>query len=177
MTQQIDHKNIEESQVKNSRKLKKRVAKIVIIFAIVGIVFFLFNSMGFIPMFLSIQEPVGNAAEIKMADLIEDIPELASIPNLEKVESAAYGTDATVDAVINDYTTKLLSEGYNVEYDGTVEIAGKSYSFVGLLKGITAVGIVITNELSEEMDYETVVLYTTGNALDYQDIIKWVKDL
>ena len=177
MVNKIDPENNEKSQFKNSRKLKKRVIKILIVFAIIGVIFFLIYSMGLIPLFLNVQKPVGNTTEIKMTDLIKDIPEIASVPNLDKVESAAYGTDASDEDVINDYISKLTKEGYSIEYNGTVEIAGKSYRFVGLLKGLTAVGIVTTNDYSEEIGYNTVVLYTTGNALDYQDIINWVKDL
>ena len=45
-----------------------------------------------------------------------------------------------------------------------------------LLVVSTGVGIIITDDETVTLNYETMVLYTTGSALDYREILTWYKN-
>ncbi len=46
------------------------------------------------------------------------------------------------------------------------------FKFTAYLKGLTAV-VIIVAENCEAFDDDTVVLYTTGNAFYYREILNW----
>jgi hypothetical protein len=169
------YENIENKRVLLYRKRKKFAVKIIAFFIIIcSIIYFAF-SFGFIPIkdFLEVKEPIGNITELDVSSYLESYPELADVPNLDKIKYAAYGTDQESSGIMNEYQQRLEDEGYNLEYDGAITIEGQAVRYMGFLKGLTAVGIIMTED--EDIGYETVVLYTTGNALDYQDMIQWLE--
>jgi len=47
----------------------------------------------------------------------------------------------------------------------------------GYLKGLTAVATLTTDETIGDYDFNSVVFYATGNALDFQDILNWYQSL
>ena len=157
---------------------KRKIAKIlvigIIVLVIIGAVSGIAYNNGFIPItgLMSVKEPIGNAVALNADSYIEAYPELEDIPNLDKIKYKIYGTDESASIIANDYKQKLQKEGYSVKYAGTVELEEMSFEFTGYLKGLTVVGI-ITSEDGEEFGYNTIVLYTTGSALDYMEILDW----
>jgi len=69
-------------------------------------------------------EPTGNVETINVDQVMKDFPELADMPNLDRIQYKAFGTDATVDDVNQDYEQRLAMAGYNLEYSEAVEIDG-----------------------------------------------------
>ncbi len=161
----------------NTKKLglknKKKVIKISIVLLIILIIFCAAYSAGFIPIkeLMTIKQPIGNYEKIDIDSYLETYPELANLPNLDKIKHVAYGTDESNDAVISDYKQELENEGYSLKYEGISNFGEKPFEYYGFLKGITAVVIIVTEDNNEEFDYESIVLYTTGNALDYKEIL------
>jgi hypothetical protein len=96
------------------------------------------------------------------------------MPNLDKIEYEAYDTDESVSNITESYQDKLISEGYSLKYSGTVELDGVTFNVYGYLKGFTAVGILTTDEITD--DYDSLVVYATGNALDFKEILDWYQD-
>jgi len=171
MTEQI--KNIEtvENTIKKVNKKKTKIVIVTIVAIIVAIL--VFYHMGFIPVGLSAKNPIGDYKEISMGEYIEEYPDLATMPNLDKIEKKGFKTTSSSEDVIQDYTQKLLDEGYSLKYEGIVNFDGKNFEVYGFLKGLTAVGILTTPVSEEENGYNSEVIYVTGNALDFQEIIKW----
>ena len=95
------------------------------------------------------------------------------MPNLDKLEYKAFDTDASVSDVVDDYHSKLNNDGYHLEYSSTVELDGTTFEVRGYLKGLTAVAILTTDETIENYDFGSLVLYATGNALDFREILDW----
>jgi hypothetical protein len=170
-----------KEQINNSEKIQKPIKKrgkrkiiaLGIILLTLLIVFIILLYAGFLPLFLQSKEPIGNAEEITIETYLEKNPELAEMPNLDKIETSAFGTDASVNNILDDYKEKLQNEGYSLEYEDTMDLYGKTYEVLGFLKGLTAVGILITSDTSGETNYESEVIYATGNALDFQEILDW----
>ena len=166
-------KNIDQSPVKHKKKKEKRWIKpliaLIVILTVIGFAFI----FGFIPVGLNVKPPIGNVETLNADAYLDEFPELANMPNLDKIEYGAFGTDASTEEVAVDYKNTLLSEGYNQEYSGTVEVDGVNFEADGYLKGLTAVGILTTDETTENYDYNSLVLYATGNALDFREILDW----
>ena len=172
------YEHIKKSHFNYRRRAVKSIIKLTAVLLIIGgIGTFAFNA-GFLPIkdFLEVREPVGRSEEIDIANFMKEYPELEDIPNLENINSGIYGTDASVDTVANDYKNKLESEGYSLKYEGTGTHGGSDFQYYGYLKGITAVGIVTTSDTNGKFEHDTVVMYTTGNAFDYQQILEWYQN-
>jgi hypothetical protein len=54
-----------------------------------------------------------------------------------------------------------------------MDFDGRQFRVVGFLKGLTVVGVVVTDDADDEFGYDTVVLYATGSAFDFQEILEW----
>jgi len=177
------HKVVQYKHVKTLHAVhKKKTAKILITSAIVilvvGAIGGIAYNAGFLPItgLLSVKEPAGSSVPLDIESYMEMCPELAEMPNLDHIKYEAFGTDVSTSVVIGEYAQQLEAEGYHVEYDGTVEMDGRSLQFVGFLKGLTAVGIISTDEPTEDVGHDTVVLYATGNALDFKEILDWYQN-
>lgn len=161
---------------KNRSSSRKRIVRVsaLLMTAIVvlGTGGFVSYNAGFIPIkeFLEIQEPIGNAEEIDIDEYLRQYPEIKDIPSLDKVKYKVYGTDESTVNVANDYKQKLKENGYNVKYEGTIYKFGMALNYYVYLKGLTAVGIVTTSDAKGTFGHETMVLYTTGNILNYMEI-------
>jgi hypothetical protein len=134
-------------------------------------IFLIAYHLGYIPIGLSVIEPIGNAKTVDVDNLIDEFPSIVDMPNLDKLEYKAYDTDASVGDVVANYHNRLIGEGYSSKYSGTVELDGVPFEVNGYLKGLTAVGILTTDEITE--NYDSLVIYATGNALDFRDILDW----
>lgn len=137
------------------------------------------HEAGYIPIeqTLQIQEPInyqqvcGSCLEEKYRNVLDEIP------NLDKIKYEVYISSSNRIEVANDYIQKMTNDGYNLEYQGMKTVYGVDVYYYGFVKGITVVGIAISN--GADIGYpeaNSIILYTTGNALDYQEIINWYKD-
>ena len=174
MEEQIN--DSEQIQKPIKKRGKRKIIALGIILLTFLIVFIVLVYTGFLPLFLQSKEPIGNAEEITIESYLEENPELAEMPNLDKIETSAFGTDESTTNIKNDYKDRLQEEGYSIEYEDTMELYGKTYEVLGFLKGLTAVGILITSDTSGETNYESEVIYATGNALDFQEILDWYQN-
>lgn len=156
---------------KNKLNIMIAISSIVVI---VLLVFCIAYFLGYVPIGLSVIEPVGNAKTVNIENLLKEFPSMAGMPNLDKIEYKAFDTDASVGNVIKSYESRLFIEGYSRQYSGAVELNGKTFHVYGYLKGLTAVGILTSDEIIE--NYNSLVLYATGNALDFREILDWYKN-
>jgi len=156
--------------------MKKRTLKFTIISLVVISTVFIAYSMGFIPIGLSVKPPIGNIEEIQINQYFEKYPELNDIPNLDKIVYEVFGTDESMDSVLNNYEKELKNEGYSLKYKGTGYATGKSFKYIGYQKGLIAVGIIVSDEAYEDINYETVVLYMTANCFDFVPLLNWYQE-
>ena len=147
---------------------------ILILIPIVSIIILYVN--GFIPIGLSAKPPIGNIERIQVEKYIEKNPELSDLPDYDNILYEIYGTNKQIAVVLDNYKEILQNEGYTLKYEGSGHFKDKNFTYVGYLKGITAVGIIVTSEASEEFGYKTVVLYMTGNAFDFKPLLNWYQE-
>ena len=166
--------SLKQPIIKQKKRLSKKLITLSIVSIVVIMTFFISYSFGFIPIGLSVIEPIGNVKTVNADELIDEFPSMADMPNLDKIEYEAYDTDAPLSSIVESYQNKLISEGYSLKYSGTVELDGITFDVYGYLKGFTAVGILATDEITNE--YESLVFYATGNALDFGEILDWYKN-
>jgi len=152
-------------------KRKAIIFTILILLPIISIFILYIN--GFIPIGLNAKPPIGDVEQIKVEEYIEKNPELSDLPEYDNILYKIFSTDKTIAAVLEDYKEKLQNEGYTLKYEGSGNFTGKNFKYVGYLKGITAVGIIVYSENSEESGYKTMVLYLTGNAFDFKPLLEW----
>lgn len=137
------------------------------------------HDAGYVPVkeFMETEEPVGYQ-QVCSECVINNIPEYQTvkdeIPNLEKIKYEFYISTSNYLEIIQDYKDQLKNDGYKLEYQGEKIVKNITIHYAGFIKGLTAVGIAITS--GEEFNYpeaESIVLYTTGNVLDYKEIYNW----
>jgi len=179
-----DNKSREINPYFNSNSLKRRNKKIMKIFAIsiiVIIILGIFGSVvynaGYIPIkrFMPVKKPIGDAEEINIDEHINKHPEIRNFPYINRLKYKIFGTNRSIKAVINDYKKKLGDEGYKLLYDGVVYKDDIPLQYYGFLKGLTGIGIILTDDENVTLNYETMVLYSTGSILDYREILTWYK--
>lgn len=166
---------INENNVKSlgSKKKSRRLLSVLIVVIIISSIFLYLNLTSYLPFLSETRQPVGNINPINTQKYIEEYPELAEIPNLDKIRYNAWKTDSTVEQVVNSYKKDLMRDGFNIKYENTLVFNGKEYRVLGLLKGLTAVGILVSSDYDYADIYESEVLYITGNALDFKEILDW----
>jgi len=162
----------------NKKKNIKIFAASIIIIIFLGIFGSVAYNAGFVPIkrFMEVKQPIGEAEEINIDEHLYKHPEIRNFPYIDKFKYKVYGINRTVDAVSNDYKSQLEDEGYKLLYEGVAYKDEIPLKYYGFLKGLTGVGIVITDDENITLGYETMVLYTTGNALDYRKIFNWYKE-
>jgi len=166
---------------KRLKNRRKNIMKFLIIFfsiiLLLGICGSITYNSGFIPIkkFLEIQKPIGKAEEIDIDEPMKKYPEIKNIPYIDTLKYKVYGTDKTIDAVADDYKGKLEKEGYQSLYEGIVYKKDIPFQYYGFLKGITAVGIIMTSDKNISLNHETIVLYSTGSAFNYRNLLMWYK--
>jgi len=169
-------KHVKKSKNNIERKTGKRIIVVsivlIILLTIIGGAAFTAYNMGFIPVNLSVKKPAGTSATVDIACYMQEYPELDEIPNLDKIKYGVYSTDASSNSVKTEYKQQLETEGYNLYREGSILVDGTDFKFTAYLKGLTAV-VIIVAENCEAFDDDTVVLYTTGNAFYYREILDW----
>jgi len=163
--------SISSKHNKSKKRTKKIIVILTIIFTIVGILIY----TDYIPLFYEIKKPVGNYEEIKLENMVDDFPDLADMPNLENINYKTFKTDETSSNIENGYKSQLENEGFNLEYEDYIYHNDNEYKVLGFLKGLKAVGIIITED-SDQISEFSKVLYSTGNALDFKEILDWYKN-
>ncbi|MDH7516990.1 MAG: hypothetical protein QHH19_01400 [Candidatus Thermoplasmatota archaeon] len=171
----LDYNKIKFS---NKRKKMKIVVIVIIVLSIVSTIGVLAYNAGFIPItgFLDVKAPPGSYVELNAEEFIEKYPQINDMPNLDKIKYRFYGADESVDSIANYYKEKLGKEGYSLVREGTIYLDKKTFHYYGFLKGLTAVGVLLASVADEEFGYNTLVVYTTGNALDYKEILDWYQN-
>jgi len=163
---------MDKHKLKNIFSKRKKIFIVALtIIVITSLIVLFFN--GFIPIGLTTKSPVGKVEEMEINQFIDKYPELNDIPDHEKILSKVYGSDKQISFILDDYKEKLENEGYELKYQGSGSITGKNFEYVGYLKGITAVGIIVTSETNVKYGNETIVVYMTGNAFDFIPLINW----
>jgi len=152
-------------------KRKKRIIKLLAVLVVVISLFLVLSWLEYIPVFTKTIEPVGNIGTMNVGSYIESNPDLSEIPNLDKLNYEGYYSTASSEDIIEGYKSDLQDKGYSLEYEGTMPLDGKQYKLIGFLKGLTAVGIIIYESSSE-----SEVIYVTGNALDFREILEWYQN-
>ena len=164
------------------KKRRKNVLKILAVFIIIIVFVGIFGPVafnaGYVPIrrFMSVKKPIGGAEEINIDEHINKHPEIKEIPYIDKFKYQVFGINRSIDDVENEYKRKLGSEGYNLLYEGVAYKDEIPLNYYGFIKGLTGVGIVITSDKNFTLNYETMVLYTTGSVIDYRNILKWYKE-
>ncbi len=130
---------------------------------------------GFIPLksLLVVREPMGVTGEINMDECIEMTPAIANIPSINRLKHKLFTSDKSINIVALDYKQRLEKRGYRLEYVGKENIRGITVSYFGFVRGITAIGIIMTEDENSLLGSGTLVLYTTGSVFAYNRILKW----
>jgi len=168
-------KKVTKRPNKKSNKIIKRIFAFFVIFMFFGVIAF---NMGYLPIkaLLHVPEPVGCVGEINIQTYEKDYPELSGVPNLDNIKYKIFISDATIETIANNYKYDLKEKGYELEYQGVITKKGMTFHYYGFVKGITAVGIILTSDLTKvSSTYETVVLSTIGSVYDYKEIINWCR--
>jgi hypothetical protein len=154
-------------EIKTPKKRSKKLVIALFSLVTISVLILYFCLSGFIPVpgFYETVEPAGNHEEVPLENYIEETPEIADMPNLDKIEHTIWKTDSTSEEIIETYKQQLGDEGYNLEYEGKVSFENKEYTVLGFLKGLNAAGILI----SDEGD----VVYASGFATDFIEIVEW----
>jgi len=164
---------MEDNGIVEGRKIKRK-KRIVILLAVLAVVISLvlvLSLLEYIPLFTKTVEPVGNTGTMNVGSYIESNPDLSEIPNLDKLNYEGYYSTASLDDIVEGYKSDLQEKGYSLQYEGTMSFDSKQYTLIGFLKGLTAVGVFIYESASE-----SEVIYVTGNALDFLEIIDWYQN-
>jgi len=119
--------------------------------------------------------PPGNFVIITENQVFTEYPAVEIIfdamPHRDDVLYAGFETDAKLDVVFMYYDTIMNARGYERNWEGTMEVTGGYVvTYHGYLKGMTAVGVIATDEHDA---YDTLVGYITGNSLHLKEIVEW----
>ena len=177
ISEETNHTFNEERKNKRKRKIIKLLAVSVVITILLGVFGPVVYNAGYIPItrFMDVKKPVGDSEEINIDEHLNKHPEIRDFPFLDKLKYRVFGTNKSLNAVANGYKQKLKNEGFKILYEGIAYREEIPFHYYGYLKGFTGVGIIITSDENVTSDYETMVLYTTGNAFVYRDIFNWYK--
>ncbi|KYK23216.1 hypothetical protein AYK21_02990 [Thermoplasmatales archaeon SG8-52-2] len=174
----LDYNFSEEETNRKKNKYLKIFAVSIVVIIIIGIFGSVVYNAGYIPMkrFMEVKKPLGNADEINIDEHIYKHPEIKKFPYLDRLKYKVFGTNRSISVVANDYKEELEKDGFKLLYDGVAYKGDIPLQYYGYLKGLTGVGIIITDDENVTQAYETMILYTTGNALDYRKILTWYRD-
>jgi hypothetical protein len=159
----------------NNMKVKNKKVILLIILSVIilSLIFVYLNITNYLPFTNETKQPVGNIEPINTQKYFEDHPELKEMPNLNKIKYNAWRTNLTIKQVVDSYKQDLLKEGYDLQYENTIILDGKEYNVLGFIKGLNAVGILISRNTTYMNNYYSEIIYTTGNILDFNEIIDW----
>lgn len=125
---------------------------------------------------LETHEPIGSYNEIDINDFVESYPglydEFVKIPHINDTKKSIYLTRYSADDVMDAYHDQLTGLGYSLQKHGHT-VFMYPFKYCGYLKLGTAVGILVTDEFP---GFPTLVFYTTGSSLHYNDISNYFKE-
>jgi len=162
---------------KTHHKKHFKPTRILTFFIAIFVVGMLVFNMGYLPIkaFLQTPEPIGCAGEIEIESFIQQYPALEEIPNLDKIKCKVYLSDASTSSVGENFKYQLKKDGYTLDYEGVITKKGITFHYYGFTKGITAIGILLTDDINQVFNHETAVLSTIGSIYDYQELSQWYK--
>lgn len=167
----LSKKNLNKNKTKNH---KKRSIVFFICFIILIPVLASSYNAGFLPIsqFLEIKEPIGNFKEISLSSLAEKYPIVESLPELDEMKHRIYSTDEESSIISKCYTMQIQNEGYELKYEGTENIEGFNIHYLVFIKGLTAIVILMTDDISDIKNSNTFVIYCTGNVFNYKQMFE-----
>jgi hypothetical protein len=125
--------------------------------------------------------PPGNYTSISVEQVKAKYPAITEkiatqMPHYNDILIRLYSTGANASDVAEFYRTTLAAKGYTCIKSGRMDIGNVdqgviSIYYYGYEKGITAVGVV----MSDNIPGATLVLYTTGYSSYFGDIIPWLE--
>lgn len=134
---------------------------------------------GYIPItdLMTVEKPLGYR-EINIENYEQQYKDVISqIPNIDNIKYQVFESDYNSFEIYSDYKNRLENQGYQEKVVGSKTINGINVKYYGFLKGITAVGIAIVSGADVGRGTESVILYTTGSALDYKEMIDYFNGL
>ena len=166
--------NLYEKIVSKKKNHKKRYTVFFICFIILIPTLAVSYNAGYIPIsqFLEIKEPIGKYKEITLSIIAERYPVVNSIPELNKIKHKMYKTDEELSIVSKCYKIQIENEGYELKYEGTENIEGYNVHYLGFIKGLTAIVILMTNDGINTQETDTLVIYSTGSVFDYKQMFE-----
>ena len=157
----------------NVKRKSRILLSLIIVILIILSIFFYLNFTNYLPFLSETKQPDGKIEQINVQEYIKENPKLGEMPNLDKIKYNAWKTNLTINQVINSYKQKLSIEGYVLQYEDKIIFDLKEYFVLGFIKGITAVGILISLDSNPLDDYKSEVIYSTGDILYFEEIIEW----
>ena len=166
----------ETNKPRRKHKNLKRASVFFISIFVIGILLF---NLGYLPIkaFLNTPEPIACAGEVNVKQYMDQYPALKNIPKLNDIKYKVYVSDASLESVEDNYIYKLKKQGYSLDYQGEVTKNDITFHYLGFTKGITGIGIILSDDVQDIFNHETAVLSTIGSIYDYQEIITWYKDI
>jgi hypothetical protein len=164
-------KSVNQNKEKNH---KKRFTVVFICFIILIPALATSYNAGFLPIsqLLEIKEPIGNFKEITLSGIAEKYHIIESIPELNKIKHNIYTTDEKLSIVSKCYILEIENEGYNLKHEGTKNIEGFNVHYLGFIKGITAIVILMTDDNIDINNINTFIIYSTGSIFDYKQMFE-----
>ena len=165
--------NIKKFSIFMKRKSGKLLLIIVLFVVVLSSILLYLNFFNYLPFSSEIKQPAGNFESINAEKYLQEHPEIREMPNLDKINYEVWKTDLTIKQVASSYKKDLSEDGYDLKYDNTIVFDGKSYYVLGFLKGLTAVGILISLDTTVFDNYKSEVVFASGNVFDFNEIIDW----
>lgn len=167
----LEHKTIKK---RNYQRIFSIFTILCILISTTGLIAF---DTGYLPVkaLLPTKDPVGSVGSIEINNLMEQYKKITGIPDIEDLKYKLYISEASPDNIIENYKYQLKQKGYKLEHRGVITKKGIEFEYYGFTEGITAIGLLITDEIDQIVSQKTTILYTTGSIFDYQDIISWYK--
>lgn len=116
-----------------------------------------------------------NELEAEICKYLQRYPEIESSPFLSNIRYKIFESGSSVNSISIAYKEKLIDEGYALKYTGTKKIKGISIRYLGFVKGLTAIGIVVA-DADGLFGYKTIVIYTAGSVFEYKALGNWYKE-
>ena len=168
-----NNENNIKAKTLGAKKKNRKLLSFFVVIIVISSIFLYLNLANYLPFLTETRQPAGAVEPINTQKYMQDYPELKEMPNIDKIKYNAWKTDSTVEQVIDSYKKDLSKDGYALQYENTIELDGREYYVLGYLKGLTAVGILISSDSNLADNYNSEVLYATGNALDFKAILDW----
>jgi len=171
------HTNKKQTNSKNQINTRKTFSCLIIATIMLLSSCIIALNFGYLPVkaFLEPPEPENYIAEVDVNSYMNHYREIKDIPNIDNIKYKIYVTDDNVDTTANNYERKLKDEGYSLEYRGVVNKKGMDFYYYGFIKGITAIGIIMTSDASDIFGHETTILSTIGSVFEYEEIVTWCR--